>query len=169
MNMMGFASSQTILALALLLAAVVDDLRSRKVHNPLVIAAFAISILFLLATQGFEGLIPGVLSILTATLLILPLYLLRILGGGDVKIFIAVSPLLSWQEIAITLFASIVWGALLGVFQVILKGELKSFLHNLFSIFNRNKLPGHVVHKIPFTAALLFGFLSSLVWLREVA
>ena len=162
-------SLQIGLTILLLLLAVIDDLRSKKVHNSLVIVSFAMALLFIVFFQGAQGIIPAALSMMTAALIIIPLYLLRILAGGDVKIFLAVSPMMSWEEILITVFASLIWGSILGLLQVFLKGQMKSFFANMMMIFHRSKIPAQKMHKIPYTVALFFGFLSSLVWLREIA
>ncbi len=160
---------QIALTILLLLLAVIDDLRSKKVHNQLVIICFAVAIVFMTFAQGSQAVFPAALSMMTAALIIIPLYLLRIVAGGDVKIFLAVSPLLTWEEILITIFASLIWGSILGLVQVILKGQIKSFLANMMMLFHRSKIPSQNVHKIPYTVALFFGFLSSLVWLKEGA
>ena len=155
---------QTGMALLVLLAGVIDDLRSRKVHNQVVLVGFVFGLGCVMATQGLSGLMVAGLSFMTALIAILPLYLLKAVGGGDVKLFIAVSVLLNWQQVLIALLGSLIWGSVFGVLQVVLKGEGKAFLHNLFAIFNRAKIPEAKKHKVPFTIALLFGFLTSFVW-----
>jgi Flp pilus assembly protein protease CpaA len=80
------------------------------------------------------------------------------------KLFLAVSVLLNWQQVVIALIGSLIWGSLLGIFQVVLKGEGQAFLQNLFAIFRRVKVPAQKTHQVPFTIALLFGFLTSFVW-----
>lgn len=102
---------------------------------------------------------------MTAAAAVFPLYLLRVFGGGDVKLLLAASVMMSWKEVLITLFASMIWGSLLGVLQVFLKGQGKAFAHNLLAMANRAKLQEASVHKMPFTVALLFGYLTNLVWL----
>jgi prepilin peptidase CpaA len=155
---------QTGLALLLLLAGVADDLRSRKVHNLLTLLGFVLGLGCVIAIQGLSGFMVAGLSLLTAIAAVLPLYMIKAIGGGDVKLFLAVSVLLNWQQVLIALLGSLVWGSLLGIFQVVLKGEGKAFLHNLLAVFNRAKLPEQKTHKVPFTIALLFGFLTSFVW-----
>lgn len=165
MTMTFWTYLQTALAILLLTAGVANDLRERKVQNQIVLAGLIVGLVFMTATQGLSGLLISVISFLTAIAAVMPLYLMRIFGGGDAKLFLAVSVLLGWQEVLVTLFASIVWGSLLGVFQVLLKGEGKAFAHNILAIANRAKLPEQKTHKIPFTIALLFGYLSNLVWM----
>lgn len=155
---------QTGLVLLLLGAGVVSDLRERKVRNQLVVAGFALGLAFIIFMQGPTGLLVSGLSFVTAIVAVLPLYLLRVLGGGDVKLLLAASVLMNWQEVLITIFGSMIWGSLLGVLQVILKGQGKAFAHNILALAQRVKPSETAVHKIPYTVALLFGYLSSLVW-----
>ncbi len=158
------ATFQTALAALLLLAGVVNDLRERKVRNPIVLAGFAVGVITALTTAGLQGLMIASLSLLTAIVAILPMYLMRVIGGGDVKLFAAVSLFLNWKAVLITLFASLIWGSVLGVAQVIMQGKGKAFAHNMMAVALRTKLQDTQVHKIPYTVALFFGFLSSLVW-----
>lgn len=155
---------QTGLALILLLAGVVDDLRSRKVHNQIIIAAAVVFLLFLVLVKGPASLMIAGLSLVTAFVVALPVYMMRIFGGGDFKLFLVLSLLLTWEQVLLTLAASMIWGSLLGIFQVILKGQGKQFLHNLMAMGQRVKIAEEKTHKVPFTIALFFGFLSSLYW-----
>lgn len=152
-----------------LLAGVVEDLRLRKVRNQVSVVVLVVGLTFVGITEGGSGLINSVVSMMTAMACILPLYVLRALGGGDVKIFVAVASLLSWKAVLITILSSMIWGSLLGLFQVILKGQFKQFAENLLGIFMRSKPRAENLHKIPFTVALMFGFLTSLVWTGGVS
>lgn len=146
----------------MLLLGAVDDIRSRKVHNRLIAGIFISSLIVVTIVDGKIGLLDSLFSILTAFISVLPLYLLKALGGGDVKLFTAVSPLLTWKAVLVMLLGSLVWGALLGLFQVLLKGQGKALVQNMLGIFLRNKPAEQNLHKIPYTIALLFGFLTSL-------
>lgn len=68
-----------------LVAGMVDDLRSRKVHNALVLSLLPIVALASFYFRGFEGTLPGIGAMLIALLLTIPLFAARIFGGGDVE------------------------------------------------------------------------------------
>ncbi len=155
---------QTALALTLLIAGVVDDLRSRKVHNQIIIVGLIVSLLFLVFAKGPSSLLIAGLSMATAFVIALPVYMLRVFGGGDYKLFIVLSLLMTWEQVLITLGASMIWGSLLGVFQIILKGQGKEFAHNLMALGQRVKISDEKTHKVPFTIALFFGYLSALYY-----
>lgn len=156
--------SQPVLAFLLLAVAMWEDLRSRKVPNQLLLVGLSLILVLIVLTQGFGGLVNSGLSFLTACVVVLPLYFLRVMGGGDVKLFVVISLLFSWQQVLLALFAAMIWGSLLGIFQVILQGQIMKFLHNLMALAQRVKLPAESTHKMPFTVALFFGFATSFFW-----
>lgn len=150
----------------MLAAAVWTDLRTRKVPNSLILLFTAVAVVSIPAINGWAGFLDASLSAMTAMVCMLPLYLMRALGGGDLKIFVVASLLMSWKVTFLSLLASLVWGALLGVTMVLTRQEWKSFATNMTSLALRNSVQKESLHKIPYTAALLFGFLSALLMER---
>jgi len=148
------------LTLALIGASVIDDFRSRKVHNSLVIGILVVSIVASLAQSGPSVYLQILASMAAAFVFCLPLYLLRALGGGDLKLLVALSPLMVWSEVGGTLLFSLLWGSILGVVMVLLNGELKTFATNLVGLVTRAKIDQQKMHKMPYTVAILFGFLT---------
>lgn len=147
-------------ALALLGASVIDDLRSRKVHNWLVAAIFAAAVLSSLYLNSPAAIPQMAVSFLAAAIFTIPLYFFKTLGGGDVKLLIAISPLFAWLDFGGLLIYSLFWGAILGLVSVLVRGEIKSFAQNLSGMALKNPIDPAKLHKIPFTVAILFGFLS---------
>jgi Flp pilus assembly protein protease CpaA len=149
-----------------LAASVWGDLRSRKISNRLVIATFVVAVAYLSIRGGLGSLGTGLISTVLAFAITLPLYLTKVLGGGDLKIFTAAATLMSWQVVVATAIAALFWGSLLGVLRALLSGQGKSLYHNLFAIVvTRTKPAEQNLHKIPYSVALLFGYLSSFVYL----
>lgn len=160
-----FSQSETLkifLAAAMMLIGVFDDVKNQKVHNKLVIAFFIISFLVVFLLDGSAGLFVGLASLVTAILFGVPVYMLKVFAGGDLKILIAISPLLLWKNIIILLLSSFFWGAILGVLFVVLKGNYKQFLANMYLLVSKTKPQANLTHKIPYTVALFFGLLT--VW-----
>lgn len=155
---------QNGIILITLIAGVVDDLRFRKVRNQIILVSFCVGIIYVISTQGFSGLLIPALSFATAFVLALPIYLMKVFGGGDYKLLMAISILMDWKSVVVTLAASLIFGAILGIIQVALKGQFKNFIHNIFALGQRVQIPEDKTHKIPFTIALLLGYLTSLFW-----
>lgn len=158
--MSGEWTGTLLVTLALLAASVIDDLRSRKVHNSLQTSIFVVALWTNFAFNGVAGLPQIGVSILAAFAFGLPLYMLKALGGGDFKLLVAISPLLSWPSVGWTLFYSLFWGALLGLVMVIVKREGASFFRNMTSLALTQPVKKENLHKLPFTVAILFGFLT---------
>lgn len=151
-----------LLVLALLIAAIVSDLRFRKVANRWIVAMLALSLATQLSFHGLSSLGVVLSSMATAFVVALPLYLLKMFGGGDFKLLLALSPLLAWKAIITIVAMSFIWGALLGVFRVVLSGEGRQFISNLQGLFQGVRPKSSSLHMIPFTVAFFFGFLTQL-------
>lgn len=146
--------------LALIGASVVDDLRSRKVHNRLVLSTFVVAILAQLLAVGLAALPTILISFVGAFAFCLPLYLLRAVGGGDVKLIMALSPLMTWADVGWMVVFSLFWGSIFGLIMIFLRGEAASLARNLTSLALRNPVERSSLHKLPYTIAILFGFLT---------
>lgn len=155
---------------ALLLGAgVIDDLRSRKIHNKLILIIGGLSLVSVYALPHDRDILHTTLQTLIAPwlafglafILTLPLFGLKVWGGGDAKLFLAVSPLLIWPEIPIFLLTSLAWGAVLGLIRILLSGRMMQMFANLSQlILHRQPVNEQHLTKVPFSVALFFGFLS---------
>lgn len=154
------------LATLVLIAGMVDDLRSRKVHNALVLSLLALTLLASLWLRGLDGSLTGGLALLLALVTTIPLFAMGVLGGGDVKLFavfaLAVDPVsMFW-----TLVYSVVWGALFGVTRAAMQKQLLVLVRNTYKISGRQKVEVQELHKIPYTFALLLGWFTQLTLLH---
>jgi prepilin peptidase CpaA len=149
-----------------LVAGMVDDLRSRKVHNALVLVLLPIVAFSSLYFRGIDGTLIGIGAMLLALILTIPLFVVRIIGGGDVKLFgvfaLAVDPLsMFW-----TLIYSFFWGGLFGMTRAVLSRQLLALVRNTTKAASRQKIQSQEIHKIPYTFALLLGWLTQLTFMR---
>lgn len=153
-------------ATVILVAGLVDDLRSRKVHNGLVLSLLAATVACSLFFRGWEGSLIGIGAMLLALVFTIPLFATRILGGGDVKLFavfaFAVDPVTMFW----TLVYSFIWGALFGVTRAALQKQLGVLVRNTYKIASRQKLQVQEIQKIPYTFALLLGWATQITLLR---
>lgn len=152
----------TLVPSLILLVGVIDDLRSRKVHNRLFLACLGAALSFVLLRMGWSGFYQVLLSLSLCLGLLLPLVFVKMLGGGDLKLMVAFSLVCTPMEVFWVIAYSLVWGALLGLFQVILRGQAKELLNNTVKMATLRKPDETQLHRIPFTVALLFGWLTQL-------
>ena len=165
----------------ILLIASIDDMRSRKIHNRLLIIMliFVVPLVFLLnawglgmgeglgepgfsLTQGFKALMAGGFSASLALLFGIPLALARFIGGGDLKLLSLVALSLHWQDFIQIVIYSLPWAVVLGLVKIILDKKLKDFLFNLYFLITYRKTKGLKFHSIPFSVALFAAWFSFL-------
>jgi prepilin peptidase CpaA len=93
--------------------AAVYDLRERRIPNWLVATGFAAGLVAQTSLRGWSGFAAAVFGCGVALLLYLPLFALRAIGGGDVKLMAAVGSLAGPQNwLLIFLLASVTGGVL---------------------------------------------------------
>lgn len=159
-------SFELLVPTSILLAGVIDDLRSRKVHNWLVLSAAMVALTFQIYSGGWSTLQWGLLGLVTAFFIYLPLVLTKMVGAGDMKLLMAFGLATNIASvIGVTIF-SLVWGALLGLAQSIMKGEGKSLFMNMIKIVRMEKIKATEYHRIPYTVALFFGWLTHLTLIQ---
>lgn len=149
-----------------LVAGMVDDLRSRKIHNalvlPLLIFVFAANFYF----RGFEGFLIGCGSMLLALVATIPLFAFGILGGGDVKLFAAFALAVDPISMGYTLIYSFVWGAIFGLTRAALQRQLMMLVRNTYKIARRQRVEAPQLQKIPYSFAMLLGWFTQLTLMR---
>lgn len=126
---------------AFLAAAVWHDLRDRTVPNAIVLAGAAVALLLhalLPAGLGFAGAVPGGLGLLKSLAgmglgfaALMPLYLLRGSGAGDVKLMAMVGAYLGPVDILGAVFATFVTGAVLALLTVAATRTLGQAVRNI--------------------------------------
>jgi prepilin peptidase CpaA len=143
----------------ILVIGVVDDLRSRKIHNSLLLGLLAFAILFVLAYRGFSGLGYGLLSAGLALALTFPLVYFRALGGGDMKLFTVFAITSDVGTVLQVFVYSIIAGALIGLVRAAIGGQLMTVLKSTALVAMNRSIKPSTEFNIPFSAALLLGWL----------
>lgn len=151
---------------ALLLAACLTDIKYKKVLNWYVVASFfcITAYHFIFSTSYRETFVESGLGLAMALALILPLYLMRALGGGDLKIFAVFGFATNVDAVVFTFVASLLWGSLLGIIRAVFNKQGDVLFSNFIKILKMQKPEPHTLHKIPFTVALLAGWFSYLIY-----
>lgn len=151
-----------VFAASLLSAAIVDDLRFAKVRNIFILTFAAVGLALQFYQFQFDGFVTAAFGFSAGFGLSLPLYLARALGGGDVKLLAVLGLGTSWQVVTSTAVYSLFWGALLGLFLALLRGELQHLLLSTLRLLKpaSASLVAEKKHKLPYTVALMFGWLT---------
>ncbi len=155
-----------VVATFILIAGLVDDLYSRKVHNALIVFLFFTALLTSFYFAGLDKILTGFSAMLIALIMTIPLFALRVLGGGDIKLFAVFSLTVDPNSMFWTLVYSFIWGALFGLTRAALQKELLALVRNTYKITSRQRIHVNQLHKIPYTFALLLGWFTQLTFLR---
>ena len=150
-----------IVSLIILIVGCIDDLKTRKIHNQLILWMIPIALISVLAIEGPKALIfISLFSGLTALGLALPLYFLGIIGGGDVKLYFAVS----LTFLPVEAFWALVWGfpigLVFGLLRTVFQGKIKDFGHNMLALIQLKKPKKTELQTFPFAVALLLGWMT---------
>jgi prepilin peptidase CpaA len=103
-----------LVAFVLGLIAVAEDLRSRKLPNWLT-ATGVVAGLALALPRGWSGLWPALAGAAVGFAILLPLFLLRGMGGGDIKLMAAFGALLGPTAVLLAAMLAAAFGAVLAV------------------------------------------------------
>ena len=167
-----------------MLMAVESDLRERRIPNTLVLLALlaGLTLNTFGPANGREGLFsyfPGALGPLTALAgaltglgLLLPLYALRAMGAGDVKLLAALGAFAGPQETLSLLLTIFVAGGLLAVLRMAIKRNARPVLRNVALAMGsvaRRDAPRfdpatQSVDRMPFALAFATGLLAYGAW-----
>jgi prepilin peptidase CpaA len=157
-----------IVASLVLIAGLVDDLRSKKYHNWLFLTSASIAVLASILAGGWAGLQSGLMGFGSAVAIMLPLVLMKTLGAGDLKLLAAFGLAANWNTVLFVAIAGIIWGGIFGLTKVIVSGRTMTLISNLKILTATRSSTGLELHKIPFSVGLLMGWLTFLAQARLI-
>jgi prepilin peptidase CpaA len=109
----------TLPMLLLVIVAAICDLQSGKIPNPLILAGVTFGLGFAFFNKGTEGLLMALAGFGLGFILLLPGYLLRFTGAGDVKLLATLGSF-SGPVLVLEIFAiSVVTGALFVLLKIL--------------------------------------------------
>ncbi|MBN1288948.1 MAG: prepilin peptidase [Actinobacteria bacterium] len=101
-------------------AVVISDIRTRKVPNALNIIGFGAGIMVGLLKGGAFQLVNSILGALLGLGILLIPFLLKMVGGGDVKFLAAAGAITGWRLLCISFLAGAVMGGFLGFTVIVI-------------------------------------------------
>lgn len=148
----------TLAPTLLLILACAFDLKSGKFPNWLFVVSSGVALLLnFLQMSSLLSLIHSLMGALILFCLLVPFVFKRAFGAGDAKLMAAFCLFTSFSTGFSVVIYSLFWGLLIGIFRLCSAGEMKTFAQAFIL-----KTPQTHVHKIPYTFALLLGWLSFL-------
>ena len=137
-------TATTIAAVSLVGLACVPDLRTRRIPNRLTLGAAAVAVAFHTATSGWTGLTSSTGGWLAGLALFLPIFALRGMGGGDVKLLAAVGAWLGPAQVVWVALITSIAGGILGVAVALTHGYLRTALSNVGALLTHWRLAGRI-------------------------
>lgn len=183
------ANSVVGLLISLLVIAAWSDIKTRRIPNWLVLSGILVGLLangLLPGGLGFNNsFAPGGLGLLAALqgmglglAVLLPLYLLRAMGAGDVKLMGMIGAFLGPVHVQGAILFTLLAGGLIALMLALRSGMLKRLVQNIKYILTGGLIKMSVgqlpvmdelplsVGKLPYGVAIAMGTLSWLVWQR---
>jgi prepilin peptidase CpaA len=166
----------SIAVLALGAAAAATDWATRRIPNALTIGAAAVAIAFAGATGGVSAIGWSVAGFVIGLLIFLPLFALRAMGGGDVKLLAAFGAWLGPSLVCWVAVYGAIAGGVLAVPLVLWRGRLRTTIANMWAIVTWWRVSGLKPHpdvtldnpdavRMPYALPIALGALATL-WLR---
>ena len=120
-----------LMVAVLVTAAAWTDIRSRRIPNRLVFAGAGIGLIWQLTAGGVEGLLAALGGMGVGLAVMVPFYVLRAMGAGDVKLMTMVGAFLGPVGTFSAALLTFVVGGVLAVVIAIANGTLGQLLSNL--------------------------------------
>jgi prepilin peptidase CpaA len=138
------------------------DVRTRTIPNRLTFPALLLGIGAHAALSGMAGLTSALAGLAVAGGVLVPGYLARWMGAGDVKLMAAVGAWIGWPLAVTAVLASLVMGGILSLVVAIRRGVLRKALTGAAWIAQSALSPGAPVPgttgvRFPFALAVLAG------------
>jgi prepilin peptidase CpaA len=163
----------------LLIVAALIDFRTHKIPNWLVLAGTLFGIIYNLAYPPFvqAGILWPLEGMGLGFIIFLPLYLIGVMGAGDVKLMAMVGSIIGPVDMIWVLLYTMIVGGALSVLLVLLRGTAMRMFQNLLTIFRlgfMSTLSGHKPQfgidttasagKLPYGVAIAIGTIGYLVF-----
>jgi prepilin peptidase CpaA len=127
----------TLVALACL-----SDLRTRRIPNVLTLSAAAAGLLFHIAAGGWAAAGWSLLGLFVGALLFFPMFALRGMGAGDVKLLAAVGAWLGPGQVVAVAVTTSIAGGVIAVAVALAHGYLRKALTNLYLLLVHWRIAG---------------------------
>jgi prepilin peptidase CpaA len=131
-----------IFVAALVGLACISDVRTRRIPNSLTLSAAGGALLFHLITGGPSAVSWSLAGWLVGAVLFFPIFALRGMGAGDVKLLAAVGAWLGPSQVALVALLTSIAGGVMGVAVALTHGYLTTALSNLRVLLTSWRIAG---------------------------
>ena len=160
-----------VCALLLLVVCAGWDVRYRKIPNWATLPGIVLGLGLNIGFRGWTGLKASGLGLLIGFVVLLVLFVIGWMGGGDVKLMAAVGALMGYPFVVSALFYSLLVGIVIGVALLIWNRKTLRTFKNLFYVIGSRVNPAvpkrdlnpEETQKIPFGLAIVLGTVWAMI------
>ncbi|MDR3390401.1 MAG: prepilin peptidase [Sulfuriferula sp.] len=168
--------TSTVLLIGLLAIATWHDVRSHRIPNALILTGWISGVLLSAGLNGMTGIASAIAGGIIGLAALLPFYLIRTLGAGDVKLMAVVGVFLGPGGVLMAILGTFLAGGIMALVMAIRMGTASRLLQNvklmLFGVAVKISAgqapiindPPVSVGKLPYAAAISVGTLGYLIW-----
>ena len=120
MDAITFAS--TIALFTLVIIAVVEDVRFMRIRNRLILIGLVLGLAFRILEEGSQGVISYAIGVIFPVILLFLLFLARILGAGDIKLFSMIGGFVPLEQLIVCVGCSFLAGGILAFILLFVRG-----------------------------------------------
>ena len=126
----------------LLSLACVSDLRTRRIPNVLTFSSAVAAVTFHFVAGGWPAAGWSLVGLFVGALLFFPMFALRGMGAGDVKLLAAVGAWLGPGQVVTAALATSIAGGVIAIFVAVAYGYLRRALVNLYLVLAHWRVAG---------------------------
>lgn len=115
---------EMILIITLLMLAVINDLYSYKVKNEITFSFAIIGIIYNLVFGSLQNFYSSILGMTVPFIILLPLYINKMLGAGDIKLFCALGAFVGFNLIIVSIGYSFIAGAIIAIILMLARKNM---------------------------------------------
>lgn len=123
--------------LVLLIGAVVWDLSKTRIPNVIIVSGLIIGIFYRVLCMGERNYLAILLGIIIPVLLFFPLFLIRAMGAGDIKLFAVTGAFFTIRENLKCIVLAIMLGGVFALIKVLFYRNLRERLKYMFTYFRK--------------------------------
>lgn len=157
--------------MVILLAAVFCDLKTWKIRNECIFFGVAMGIYYMILEQSY---ISSLFGMLLPIFLLWPLFYIRALGAGDIKLFSVLGIFYGYQKIVSFIIVAFIIAAIISIIHIIksnnLKVRMQYFICYISNVITTKKISNYYCKQqdgtspvIHFSIAIVMSYLFSVI------